>query len=286
MLIVLIIIGLVASLIAAAIERELRTRHYREAWRRTDRVTRAALMIGIVMAASYGGTKGPSPVASLFRMLFWSGPVWELMDAQTDNAAASAAIQEATADLVAATNIGAQVSQFVATNSVITYSFDWHSPDRLPETERQNVLARTVWVTPTNIAGTLYEDHYVAFNAEATTNPAVIYIEYAQNTPTGVIRYTQQTVTNSYPVRVPITLAATGTHTCYWFRCEVPPAFTNAVRDWNGEALFGSPQDSNKGFDLLGTIVIDDGDNLWLGATRNVVVGSVTNTVRNGIIIE
>ena len=74
-----------------------------------------------------------------------------------------------------------------------------------------------------------------------------------------------------------------GAYTCYWFRCEVPLAFTNAVRDWNGEALFGSPAGSGKGFDLLGTLVVDDGDSIWVGATTNVVLGAQTNEFKNGI---
>jgi hypothetical protein len=137
---------------------------------------------------------------------------------------------------------------------VITYSFDWHSPNRLPYHARQNVLGRTVWVTPTNVNGVACEDHYVAFNESATTNPAVILIEYTRKLDDGtILRYSSPTITNSYPVMVPVNLQS-GSHTCYWFRCEIPLAFLNCcVRDWNGEALFGSPQDSGKGFDLLGT---------------------------------
>ena len=55
------------------------------------------------------------------------------------------------------------------------------------------------------------------------------------------------------------------------------------VIDWNGEALFGSPSGSGRGFDLLGTLVIDDGDDIWVGATTNHVFGAVTNEFRNGI---
>jgi hypothetical protein len=58
------------------------------------------------------------------------------------------------------------------------------------------------------------------------------------------------------------------------------------VRDWSGEALFGSPEDSGKGFDLLGMLLIDDGDNIWEGATTNMVFGAITNAVANGVILE
>jgi hypothetical protein len=85
---------------------------------------------------------------------------------------------------------------------------------------------------------------------------------------------------------VPVTLQS-GVHTCYWFRCEIPVAFTNCcVRDWNGETLFGSPEGSGKGFDLLGTLLIDDGDNIWEGATTNMVIGVKTNAVKNGVILQ
>jgi hypothetical protein len=123
-------------------------------------------------------------------------------------------------------------------------------------------------------------------NEAATTNPAVILIEYARTLDNGTVeRWSQPTITNSYPVMVPIYLQS-GNHTCYWFRCEVPIALTNSVRDWNGEALFGAPDGSGNGFDLLGTLIIDDGDNIWEGATTNMVVNGVTNAVQNGIILE
>jgi hypothetical protein len=63
----------------------------------------------------------------------------------------------------------------------------------------------------------------------------------------------------------------------------VPAAFTDELRDWNGEALFGSPAGSGRGFDLLGTLVVDDGDDIWVGATTNIFMGGITNEFRNGI---
>jgi hypothetical protein len=229
-----------------------------------------------------------TPIASLFRMLFWHGSdVWALTHAATSNELAAASITYATNAVVIATNTAAQVEAYVSTNDVVTISFDWHSPNRLPFHDRQNVLGRTVWVQPTNILGVAYEDHYVAFNESATTNPAVILIEYSRKLDNGTVqRFSSPTITNSYPVMVPITLQS-GVHTCYWFRCEIPAAFTNCcVRDWNGEALFGSPEGSGKGFDLLGTLLIDDGDNIWEGATTNMVINGRTNSVKNGVILE
>jgi hypothetical protein len=63
----------------------------------------------------------------------------------------------------------------------------------------------------------------------------------------------------------------------------VPLAFASCVRDWNGEALFGSPAGSDHGFDLLGTLVIDHGGDVWVGANTNVVIGGATNVFSNGI---
>jgi hypothetical protein len=251
-----------------------------------DRVFKYGFLIGVLYMTSVTG-KGPNPVASLFRVLFWHGQDWVLASAFEDNTTSQQAVATSTNAIRIATNTAAQVTAFVETNNVVTLSFDWHSPNRLPYHDRQNVLGRTVWVQPTNILGVLYEDHYVAFNESATTNPAVILIEYARDLGNGTVeRYSSATITNSFPVMFPIAVQS-GVHTCYWFRCEVPAAFINCcVRDWNGEALFGSPDGSEKGFDLLGTLLIDDGDNIWEGATTNMVVNGVTNTVKNGIILE
>ena len=243
----------------------------------------------ILMCTLSGGSKGVNPVSSLFRVLFWPhGDEWALLPAFEKNNQSSQSLVESLNAIESATNTSVSVTAYVATNNVVTYSFDWHSPNRLPYHDRQNVLGRTVWVQPTNILGTLYEDHYVAFNESATTNPAVILIEYCRTFDDGSIeRFSMPTITNSYPAMVAVHLQS-GSHTCYWFRCEVPAAFTNCcVRDWNGEALFGSPQDSGKGFDLLGMLLIDDGDNIWEGATTNIIMDtSVNYPVRNGIIGE
>lgn len=285
-----IIIGFIAYFVARFYE-SVGARGYmrelRRLWRTSGIPGRCILVAILVTAAIDGRTKGPNPLASLYRVLFWQPEaVWSLTEASQNAAQAAAAVNATTNAIAAATNTAAAVEAYVASNRVATISFDWHSPDRLPMHDRQNVLGRTVQVIPTNINGALCEDHYVAFSAQATTNPAVILIEYARTMDDGTVeRYSAKTVTNSYPVRVLVTVQS-GTHTCYWFRCEVPAAFTASVRDWNGEALFGSPQDSGKGFDLLGTLVVDDGDNVWVGANTNMVIGGLTNTVRNGIITE
>lgn len=243
--------------------------------RQQDLVTRIVVVLVFGGLAVQGSGKGPAVVRGVLRMLFWDHALtWPLSDAylKTQSAIAANGITEAALAEVEAVS-----------NEVVTLSFDWHAPDRLPYHDRQNVLAWTVTVVPTNIAGILYEDHFVSFNASAATNPAVILIEYAGRSDDGTIeRYSAQVITNSYPETSVVNLQS-GAHTCYWFRVAVPEAFTNSVRDWSGEALFGSPEGSGRGFDLLGTLVVDDGDDIWVGATTNVFLGGITNEFSNGI---
>jgi len=244
-------------------------------WRAMGFPARAASILALIFFTLVGGTKSPLPVTQVLRLLFWDHPMtWALSEAMQKTQAA-----------VAANDITRSAVEEVeaATNEVCTISFDWHAPDRLPYYERQNVLAWTATVIPTNIDGVLYEDHYVAFNSAASTNPAVILIEYAGRSESGeVTRYSAPVITNSYPSTSVVNLQS-GAYTCYWFRVAVPVAFTNSVRDWNGEALFGSPQGSGKGFDLLGTLVVDDGNDVWVGATTNFFLGGITNVFQNGI---
>lgn len=247
-------------------------------WRAIGLPGRALAVMVLVLCAQSGGSKGVAPVTALFRLLFWTpGTPWQIAEPAEKTTIAAQSVSQAEADLVAVES---------ATNNIVTLSFDWHAAQRLPWNEKQNVLAQTVLVAPTNISGVLYEDHYVAFNSSASTNPAVILIEYARRLDDGSIeRESARVVTNSYPFTSVVSLQS-GNYTCYWFRCAVPVAFTNAVRDWSGEALFGSPAESGRGFDLLGTLVIDDGNEVWAGATTNVVIGSQTNVFRNGIRTE
>lgn len=238
---------------------------------------KALLALVFAVSAIIGADKGPVTASAIFKFLFWDpGQPWQLANvkAALDGAQASVDAAESDLDFVEAET---------ETNDVVTLSFDWHAPDRLPYHERQNVLAWTAAVVPTNIGGTLYEDHYVSFNAAASTNPAVILIEYAKRRDDGTVeRYSSEVVTNSCPDTAVVELQS-GSHTCYWFRCPVPAAFTNEVRDWNGEALFGSPEGSGRGFDLLGTLVVDDGNEVWMGATTNLFIGGATNEFINGI---
>lgn len=249
----------------------------RRIWRGSGIPGRAVAIALIVFCASSGGSKGISPVSKLFGLLFWHpASPWQLAAPAEHVGTAAAAVATANAELSA-------VQSVTSSNEVVTLSFDWHAPSRLPYHAAQNVLAWTARVSPTNINGTLYEDHYVAFNAQASTNPAVILIEYARSRADGTVeRYSAEVVTNSFPQQSVINVQS-GSHTCYWFRCAVPLAFTNEVRDWNGEALFGAPEGSGKGFDLLGTLVIDAGSEVWVGATTNALIEGSECEFRNGI---
>ena len=227
-----------------------------------------------------GTTKAPDVVGKMMKLLFFNpASPWQLQVPHDD---ADAARDSA----VSATNILVQTENIATNADIYTISFGWHIPNRLPYHAGQNVMGYTPWVTPRMIDGVLYEDHYVAFNAMASTNPAVVKIEYARTKDDGnVERYIVNTITNSYPDTYVVDLQS-GSHTCYWFRCAVPTAFTNCVRDTSGEALFGGPVDSGSGFELVGTLIVDDGNNIWVGATTNMVIGVVTNIVRNGFIAE
>lgn len=250
----------------------------RRLWRSAGVPGRAAAIMLLAACTLTGGSKESNqPVSRLFGLLFWHpGSPWQLAGPASDVAETAAALASAETDL-------SETLAVAESNDVFTLSFDWPAADRLPAHDRQNVLAWTAKVAPTNIAGVLYEDHFVAFNAMASTNPAVILIEYARTLDNGEVeRFSATVITNSYPQTVPVALQS-GTYNCYWFRCAVPAAYADSVRDWNGEALFGSPAGSGKGFDLLGTLVIDDGGDVWVGATTNLVLGVETNEFRNGI---
>ena len=249
----------------------------RRKWCAAGVLGRILAIIVLTVFGLHAYSKGPSPAAQIFRMLFWhpSSP-WQLVGPSSTVDAAEEAVAQAEADMADTANI-------VTNNSVYTLSFGWHPPSRVPFHDRQNILAWTAAVVSTNINGVLFEDHYVCFNSTASTNPAVILIEYARTLDDGSVeRQSATVITNSFPDTAVVELQS-GSHTCYWFRCEVPSAYTNAVRDWSGEALFGSPADSGKGFDLLGTLVIDDDANVWVGATTNIVLSGITNTFANGI---
>lgn len=278
----LAVILFVAWLISLSCERGGLFVECRRWWKTESKLSRC-IMLGLVTYCTMCTGKGPNPLAPLFRVLFWHGEDWAILSSYNDVEGAKASNAGILEAVNAATNTSKEAVDFVDTNNVVTMSFDWHQPNRLPFHDMQNIMGYTCKVVATNIAGVLCEDHYVSFNEVASTNPAVIFIEYAATCEDGSVeRYTAEVVTNSYPVMVPVVLQS-GTYNCYWFRCPVPVAFTNSVRDHNGEACFGSPRGVNSGFDLFGLVVVDSGDKLWVGVSTNIVIGGVTNQFENGI---
>lgn len=228
-----------------------------------------------------GSDKAPThPVQQLFRWLFWSDTSpWPLERPFTTITTAATQASTLTADIQATSNI-------VHSSDVYTLSFDWHAPNRLPYHPTQNVLGWVTQCIETNISGTLYADYYVAFNAIASTNPAVIEVEYAYSTANQIQRQTANVITSSYPSTVTVQLDS-GAHTCYWYRVEVPPHLCHGcLRDHHGEALFGAPIGSGAGFNLAGTILLDDHGTYWLG--RDVTITNATHILeyRGGICVR
>ena len=251
-------------------------------WTRRSLKQKCAILLALGAFCYAGADKTPTlpPVmSSLYRLLYWkSEEGWRLGDVQK-------AVDDSYIDIT--NTVSAQAVADAATNEVYTLSFDWHTEDRLnlsgADQSRYNVMARTVWVQPTNILGVLHERHYVAFSHMPSTNPAIIHVEYARQNDDGTVeRHLAQVNAESYPDAFVVNLQS-GSHTCFWFQVAVPETFANAQRDWNGEALFGSPIGSGTGFDLAGLLLIDDGGGLWSGITTNVTLGGMDMVFENGI---
>lgn len=247
-------------------------------WKSLGVPGRILAVLLLIFATDFAGTKeGPTPIQRALRFLFWDPyQPWVLQKSNDAVYGAEEAAEQIQEDIDF-------INETTTATDIYTISFNWDAPDRLPYHEKQNILAWNPWVSSTNINGVLYEDHFVEFNAHASTNPAIILIEYALPHDDGTVeRYTSEVITNSYPDTVVLEMQS-GSKTCYWYRCAVPLPFIGYVRDWNGEVLFGAPHGSGKGFDLLGTLVVDDGNNLWVGATTNHMVNGVEHRFKNGI---
>lgn len=235
------------------------------------------LLLIVMYATLTGATKAPPIMQSVFRMLFWSPRTrWALEQTCLDNDQSSGSID-------AAREVTDQIEQ-IATNDVAYISFDWHADTRQPYHSRQNVLAWTCDVRPITIDGVLHEDHFLAFSSGVSTNPAVIEIEYAGLVDGQPYRELSNVVTSSYPASSIVTLQS-GSHTCFWFRCKVPPFAVGARRDWSGEALFGSAS-AGGGFDLVGLLQVDDNGDVYVGRTGTWTIGGQNCTFTNGILIE
>ena len=238
------------------------------------------IVIGLsAMAIAIGSDKStPSKLFSRW-LMFGTKDSWELQTQDDDLTTATIALT--------ATQQALDASEELLDDADVCYiSFDWHIPNRHPNVDgRQNVMGWVVKVAPTNINGRVYEDHYVAFSAQAADQPSVLLIEYAKTLEDGTIqRYLSDVVTNSYPDKITVALDS-GNHECYWFRSEVPEPFINEPRDWNGELLFGAPIDSGRGFDLSGILVVDDGNEVWVGDSGLKAIDGINYVFTNGICI-
>lgn len=247
-------------------------------FRRLSPWRKVGVIVVLLYATMTGATKAPPVMQQLFRLLFWSPQSqWALAPTAGRTDAAAEAVEEA--------ERGADDLEATATNEVNYISFDWHAPDRQPYHARQNVLAWTCEVRPIEVGGQLHEDHFIEFSAGVSTNPAVIEIEYAMTQKDGqVYRELANVVTSSYPHTEVVNLQS-GAHTCYWFRCRVPQFAATAVRDWSGEALFGSST-GGAGFDLVGILQVDDNGQVYVGESGTYMLGGTQCVYTNGIMVE
>jgi hypothetical protein len=244
---------------------------------------RSALILGLVALVVYAADKPPATVERVMQsMLMFDLATRSVTPsghtASGDTAAAtyqSAVLAReksaaAIAFSAAATNLVA-LTESERTNAAV-WNIDFGQSYQTREPAAVNQMAQVQWVTPTNIADILYEDHYLEFSATPTEAPGTVF-NYRDQLGT---EYNVEATTNSYPALYPVVLPS-GVHSCYWFRCEVPAAFTNRLRRWNGAARFGGPEGSAYGLDIAGAFLVDDGSTIWQGRSFTAEVG--TNTV-------
>lgn len=229
----------------------------------------------------------PNPTAKLFGLLLWGfWQVWPLTQTHQSIATATNAIATAAADHVATSNIVTQITSDINADQIWTISATWPMLDRTPVDDRQNVMGEEVWRDSVWIDGELWHDHYIAFNAQVSTNPTVLSIEYSARDDAGeVVRWNANISSNSYPATVPI-IIGTNTYHCYMFRNRVPDAITNAVIDWDREVIFGAPDGSGRGFSIEGVFIVDRDGSIWVGRNYTNIVDSTTNIVINGLEID
>lgn len=229
----------------------------------------------------------PTPTAKLFSLLLWGfWQVWPLAQTHQSINIATNAIAAAEADHVATSNLVTAIDNTVSNDQIWTISVGWPMLDRTPVDDRQNVMGEEVWRDSIWIDGELWHDHYIQFNAQVSTNPTVLSIEYSARDDEGVVqRWNANISSNSYPATVPIVIG-TNSYSCYMFRNKVPPAITNSVIDWDREVIFGAPEGSGRGFSIEGVFIVDRDGYVWIGRNYTNIIDSVTNIVINGLEIE
>lgn len=230
----------------------------------------------------------PNPALKLYQFLVWGWTMaWPLKSATEDTQAAQALSQQAVDDMAATSNLVNAINARIETNQIATISFGWPLTDRRPQHDRQNVMGEEVWRDTLWIDGEMWHKHYIQFNAQVSTNPTVLSIEYSGLDVDGatINRWNANVISNSYPSTVPVTVG-TNDYNCYAFYNRVPVALTNSVIDWDNEVIFGAPDGLGRGFTIEGVFVIDDGNNIWIGVNETNIVGSVTNVWINGLEVQ
>jgi len=252
---------------------------------------RTALLAGLAVLTVYAATKQPATVEkTIQKILMFNTSTRALIPSgltASGDAAADALLQAvyaresagaSIAISAAATNLAALTAIECTNAAVMNIDFGWSYHTREPQAINQ--MAQVHWVAPTNINGVQCEDHYIEFSAEPTEAPGMVF-NYRDLLGT---EYNAEAFTNSYPDLYPITLPS-GVHSCYWFRCEVPIAFTNRLRRWKGPARFGGPVGSSYGLSIAGTFLVDDGNTIWQGRTLTAEIGSNTVEWLKGVAV-
>lgn len=253
---------------------------------------RLAALAALIVLVVYASDKPPVSVERVMQSMLFFDPATRTLyppnltasgdTASAARAAATYARESASAATYISTlttNLTALTATAIPTASAYTIDCDWHYSTREPAA--LNYLSQELWATPTNINGVLCEDHYIQFSSLPSEAPSTVF-EYQDLLGE---THLSKTFTNSFPTLHGITLPS-GVHSCYWFRCEVPVAFTNRLRTWEGEVRFGGPVNSEYGFDVAGVFIIDDGNSIWQGRTVTKTFGTNTVEFSNGIAIS
>lgn len=249
---------------------------------------RKLFLTALLFVAALAPAGEPNPSLKLYQFLVWGWQqAWTLQPAHDAMSAADAQIAQAYADMLASSNTINQITAQIETNQIWTISFGWPLEDRLPQHDRQNVMGQEVWRNTLWQDGEMIHAHYITFNAQVSTNPTVLSIEYSGLADDGatINRWNASVSSNSYPNTLPITVG-TNAYDCYVFYNKVPIALTNCVIDWDNEVIFGAPEGSGRGFSIEGVFVIDDGNNIWVGVNETNIVNNVTNVWINGLEVE
>lgn len=256
-------------------------------WANTRRRV-AVWCVFVLVFSAFGADKAPGP--RIMRMLLWHSGLSRFFgssdvpkertvteaEAALDGAETNMVLTASHAETVS--NVTADVIAAASTAECWTVDCDWPLASRYDT--YKNVLVSFSWSQPTNVSGVLYDDNYLEFSQTPGDAPQMLFDYHDRLGRTNYVT----AVTNSYPDTF-VVQTQSGSHTCYWFRCEVPSAFTNCVRTWDDEARLGGPVGSDQGFDIAGTLLLDDGGTLYQGRTLTTVIGGVDCEFQHGLLV-